>query len=172
MAKKSPLSKYDEDFHPKEIIRLMRDHGWTAFEVVREWNIHIDTLHEWKNKHPVFSESYARAKQYRRAWWFENGRKGLFTAGDVRFDSRLFALMMKYDGVNLDERIIKLPALANCKTFSEQATVILGALASGKITVKEAQTYVDTIASCAKIDEVTELRQKLEAIEAKLGNGI
>lgn len=169
MAKVGRPTNYNSDFHPPQIIKLMREEGLTAVEVAERWDITVETLSEWRRVHKEFSEASTRAKQYRRAWWLRAGRTGLFTEGEVKFDSRLFGLMMKYDGVNLDERIVKLPALADCKTFSEQATVICGALASGKITIKEAQGYVDVIATCAKIEEVTDLRVKLEAIEKQLG---
>jgi hypothetical protein len=168
MARGRPTD-YKPDFHPKEIIRLMREEGLTTVEVAEKWDVCVDTLTEWRHKHKTFSSAYTRAKQYRKAWWLKAGRSGLFTEGEVKFDSRLFGLMMKYDGINLDERIVKLPELANCKTFSEQATVICGALACGRITIKEAQGYVDVISICAKIDEVTNLRDKLEAIERQLG---
>lgn len=169
MAKVGRPTDYKPDFHPKEIVKLMRDEGLTTVEVAERWDVTVETLSEWRRVHKEFSDASTRAKQYRRAWWLKMGRSGLYSTDDARFDSRLYALMMKYDGVNLDERVVKLPELASCKTFSEQATVICGALACGKITPKEAQTMVDVIAACAKIEEVTDLRAKLEAIEAQLG---
>lgn len=169
MAKVGRPTDYKPDFHPKEIIRLMKEEGKTAVQVARDWDITEETLSEWRRVHKEFSEAYIRAKHYRRAWWIDMGQRGLVTEDNVRFDSRLYAMMMKYDGVNLDERKVKVPELASCKTFSEQATVICGALACGKITPKEAQTMVDVISICAKIEEVTELRNKLEAIETQLG---
>ena len=78
---------------------------------------------------------------------------------------------MRYDGVNLDERKIKLPELAACKTFKEQATCIIGALASGALTIKEANGIVDIIGKAARIDEVTELRRMLEEIEVARKQG-
>lgn len=162
---------YDPEFHPEEIIRVMRDEGKTTVEVACDWDITTRVINLWAKEHPEFLLAYARAQEYRKAWWLKRGRDGLLTYGDEKFDSRLFSLMMKYDGINLDERIVKLPALAECKTFAEQSTVICGALASGKITIKEAQGYVDVIATMAKIDEVTELRRMLEEIEKVTKSG-
>lgn len=162
-------TKYNPDFHPEEIIRLMKEQGKTAVQVARDWDIDVDTLYEWAKVHKIFSDAFTRAKKFRLAWWEDIGQKGLVTSDDVRFDSRLYGMMMKYSGVNMEERNVAVPELATCKTFSEQATVICGALACGKITPKEAQTMVDVISICAKIEEVTDLRTKLEAIEAHLG---
>ena len=155
---------YDPDFHPSEIIRLMKEEGLTDVEVAVRWDIVVETLWEWKQSHPEFSKASTRARQCRKAWWLAKGRKGLFTYKDEHFDSRLFGLMMKYDGINLDERIVKLPQLLECKTFKEQSVCIVSALAVGKITINEANGIVDIIGKMAKIDEVTELRRMLEEV--------
>ncbi len=156
---------YDPEFHPKEIIRLMRDYGYTAVQVVRDWEIDIRTLNEWENVHKDFSLAYTRAKHYRTAWWMDKAQQGILTRDGVNFNAQLFSQVMRYDGINLDERIVKLPKLADCKTFAEQSTCIIGALACGKITIKEANGMVDIIGKAARIDEVTELRRMLEEID-------
>jgi len=162
---------YDQNFHPEEIIRLMRDEGLTDVEVAAKWDIVVETLADWRREHKEFSVASTRARQYRKAWWLAKGRSGLFTGEGEKFDSRLFAMMMKYDGINLDERIIKLPQLADCKTFKEQSTCVIGALASGELTINEANGIVDIIGKAARIDEVTELRRMLEEIETARKQG-
>lgn len=74
-------------------------------------------------------------------------------------------MMMRYDGSNTDERTVDLPELAECKTFNEQMRCVLGAFACGRLTPKEVKTMCDVISIGAKVDEVTELRKMLEAIE-------
>jgi hypothetical protein len=149
----------------------MKEEGLTDVEVAALWDIVVETLADWRREHKEFSLASTRARQYRKAWWFKKGKQGLFTGEGEKFDSRLFGMMMKYDGINLDERMVKLPALADCKTFNEQATCIIGALASGAITISEANSMVDIIGKAAKIDEVTELRRKLEEIELAIKQG-
>lgn len=156
---------YNADFHPEEIIRLMREEGLTDVEVACEWDIVVETLADWRREHKEFSLASTRARQYRKSWWLAKGKQGLLTRDGEKFDSRLYCMMMKYDGINLDERIVKLPQLIECKNFTEQATCIMGALATGKITLNEANGYVDIVGKIAKIDEVTELRRMLEEIE-------
>lgn len=162
---------YREDFHPEELIRLMRDHGYAVVQVARDWDICVDTMYEWCKAHPIFSEAFTRAKGHRTAWWLDKAQQGIFTGDGEHFDSRLFGLMMKYNGVNMDERNIKLPQLLDCKNFGEQATCIMGALGAGKITINEANGIVDIIGKIAKIDEVTELRRMLEEIEVARKQG-
>ena len=161
-------TKYRKSFHPKELIRLMKDHGYWRCQVVRDWEIDETTFMEWCKKHPEFSKAYTRAKQYRKAWMLDQQQRGLFHED---FNDRAFGAMMKWSGETMDERIVPLPSLAECKTFSEQATVIMGALACGKITLNEANKYVDIIGKVAKIDEVTELRRMLEEIELSRKQG-
>ena len=162
---------YNANFHPDEIIRLMRDEGLFAVEIAKEWDIDANTLPEWAKTYPEFSVAYNRAKQLRTAYWLKIGRSGIVTNTGTNFNAQLYSQIMKYDGNNMDERVVQLPELATCKTFCEQSTVIQGALACGKITLKEANSYVDIIGKMAKIDEVTELRQMLEEIEVARKQG-
>ncbi len=162
---------YNPDFHPQEVIRLMKEYGLTDVEVAMQWDVTVETLWAWRQANPEFLNASTRARQYRKAWWLSQAKRGLFTGDGEKFDSRLFGMMMKYDGINLDERIVKLPTLSECKSFTEQATCIMGALASGKITINEASGYVDIIGKMAKIDEVTELRKMLEEIEVARKQG-
>ena len=48
-------------------------------------NVHIDTLHEWCNKNPEFSEAYKRAKQLQEKIWLVNGMQGLYNAQFAQF---------------------------------------------------------------------------------------
>jgi hypothetical protein len=47
--------------------------------------VHIDTLHEWKDKHEEFSEAYARAKQLQEHIWLVNGMSNLYNAQFAQF---------------------------------------------------------------------------------------
>lgn len=47
--------------------------------------VHVDTLHEWKNKHEEFSEAYARAKQLQEHIWLVNSMGNLYNAQFAQF---------------------------------------------------------------------------------------
>lgn len=155
---------YNDEFHPQEIIYLMSQ-GKFAVEVAHAWKITKGCLYRWRHEHPKFNDAFTRAEHARTAFYLEVGRSGMMTTKEIVFNDRIFAMMMKYDGSQLEERIVPLPELASCKTFNEQATIIMGALASGKISLKEANGYVDIIGKMARVDEVTELRRMLEEIQ-------
>lgn len=47
--------------------------------------VHIDTLHEWKEKYPEFSEAYMRAKQLQEKIWLVNGMQNLYNSQFAQF---------------------------------------------------------------------------------------
>lgn len=47
--------------------------------------VNVDTLHEWKDKHEEFSESYARAKQLQEHIWLVNSMSNLYNAQFATF---------------------------------------------------------------------------------------
>lgn len=157
-------TKYDPKKHPKECVEMGRK-GMFKVQMAKAWDVDTDTITEWVNTHPIFSAAYKRAQNYRAAWMLEQGQEGLFGSKDKQFNAIAWSMIMRYDGQNTDERTCKLPELLSCNTFSEKAACIMNAFASGKLTPKEANTLADLVSKSAKIDEVTELRDKLEAIE-------
>lgn len=61
-------------------------------------------------------------------------------------------------------------ALPKNGTLTEQAQKIMASMASGKLTPYEASTLLAALASQARIIEVDELTQRIEALEAKHGS--
>lgn len=47
--------------------------------------VHVDTLHEWKDKHPEFSEAYTCAKQIQENIWLVNSMGNLYNAQFAKF---------------------------------------------------------------------------------------
>ena len=50
-----------------------------------EIGVHIDTLHEWKDKHKEFSEAYMRAKQLQEKIWLVNAMQNLYNPQFAQF---------------------------------------------------------------------------------------
>lgn len=156
---------YNADFHPADCERLGME-GKFAVQMARDWGIDVKTIHDWALNHPEFCNSFTRAKAYRAAWMMDQAQAGLLVDKGMTFNAQVMGMMLKYDGVQLDERYIKLPELAAAKTFSDQSRVVVDAFSRGEITAKEANSVADIISKTAKIEEVTELRKMLEEIEA------
>lgn len=47
--------------------------------------VNVDTLHEWKDKYPEFSEAYARAKGIQEEIWLQESLSGRFNAQFAKF---------------------------------------------------------------------------------------
>lgn len=158
-------SDYNPDFHPVEVVRLMRGQGYLVCEVANEWDIAESTFYLWVVKHPIFSEAYKRAKTAKKAWWVNQARKGLHTQKGETFNVIVWSMVMRNLGVNTEERAIELMELASSDNYVEQCGIVKQHLACGKITPKEAKSVLDVIAQTAKVEENTELKQKLQEIE-------
>lgn len=97
MAKPGQPTKYRKEY-PEQLIEFFDVESFTIvndkplaskFPTMARFalnlGVHIDTLHEWKNKtdendklvHPEFSEAYKKAKLYQEAWLYENGLAGV-----------------------------------------------------------------------------------------------
>ena len=52
----------------------------------------VDTLYEWDQRHPEFSDAKKRASAYSRAWWERMGQSGMLATG---FSSAVWIFNMK-----------------------------------------------------------------------------
>lgn len=50
--------------------------------------VHRDTLHEWKDIHPEFSDAYMRAKEHQENFVLVNGMKGLVNTNFAMFATK------------------------------------------------------------------------------------
>jgi len=155
--------KYDADFHPADCERMGLE-GKFCVEMATAWGVDAVTIYEWCHSHKEFSNAFTRAKGHRAGWMMQKAREGLLVDKGKTFNAQVLGMMLKYDGIQLDERLIKMPALAGAVTFAEKAQVIVEAFANGAINGKEANQAADLISKSAKIDEVTELRRMLEEV--------
>jgi len=48
-------------------------------------SVNIDTLHQWKEDYPEFSEAYAHAKQLQEQVWLVNGMQNLYNSQFAQF---------------------------------------------------------------------------------------
>jgi hypothetical protein len=52
------------------------------------------TLHDWAAKYPEFAAAFLRARLESLAWWEREGRGGLWSPKDRRFDGRHWSRMV------------------------------------------------------------------------------
>ena len=156
-------TKYSSKLIPK--IHEYASQGMHVREIANKLGIHFTTIYNWAKKHDEFRDAWDLAMQASASWWLSYTRDNL----DNKFvKDRLlqFMLMAKF-GLK-DTHTNKLPELRDCKTHVEKCDVVTRALADGVINADEASKISNTLATAAKIEEVTELRQKLDELEEKL----
>ena len=76
-AKRGPgqPTKYRPRFCQR-VIELARE-GYSVAELAADLDVSIQSLYEWKEPHPAFSEAMTRAGQLSLAWWEKQARENL-----------------------------------------------------------------------------------------------
>lgn len=64
---------------------------------------------------------------------------------------------------------ISLPAMAKAATLAEQGEVVIKAAGAGEISPSQASALLGALAAQARLIESTELQERLDAVEARLG---
>ena len=85
-------SKYKKAFC--DVVLQVGEEGGTLIEMAEACDVHRETIREWQEKHPEFSDAVKRAEQKSQAWWVNVGKKA--TLGEVdNFNATSFIFNMK-----------------------------------------------------------------------------
>jgi len=84
-------SEYRPEWMLSKVIDIMSE-GASKVEVAAELGITKETLYQWVQKYPEFSDSIKKGEQLCEAWWEKNGRKCLH---DQKFNASLWYMNMK-----------------------------------------------------------------------------
>ena len=160
---------YDDDFHPEDCER-MGHLGYFACDMSTEWGVEPQTLCDWKNVHPKFSQSYTRAKAARASWLMTTLRENVVSSKECQLNTHAMAMMMRYDGLNTEERNIKLKGISKCKNAKEKFDCLMTAFEAGKVTPKEAQTLSDVFTKEMNATQVADIRKDLDLIQKAIGS--
>lgn len=160
MALPGQNSKYKPEYD-ELIVKLAEKHNLYRIAII--FGVCMDTLTEWKYVHPTFSAAYRRAKSVRLARAFEIAEENI---ENRNYNSNTTAMLCKYEHRLSDQREIRIRDLA-LGTLSDQARKIFEEIQKGSLTADEANKLINAVATVAKIDEVTDLRDKVEKLEEK-----
>lgn len=160
-------SLYKPDFHPEDCLRLGKE-GKFQVEMALEWEVSVDCINDWCHDHPEFGQAYKRACAYRTAYMIDQAKNNLIDSKDRKLSHAVWAMLMRFDGSNVDERRVKIPGMKEAKTLDEKAQCVLDALAQGHITSKEAMMTMKTVTDKMSVEQGTTTLQRLEALETKL----
>ena len=100
-------------------------------------------------------------------WLTQTGIDGM--KGNLAgFNSTAWSMLMRNKCGMTPERKVAID-FTGCKTANEKIALLDKRVAEGRLTTKEAKDFADYIAASIKIDENTEGKQRLEAVEESLG---
>ena len=157
------------DYKPEycELIVEYGREGLHTYQIAGKFEVVKSTLYNWAELHPEFMVAFTRARELSKAYMIKHAMDNL---GNKNYQSKLWEVLMKFCHDVKENRTLKLPELKKAKSFSAKAAVIIDAMSEGRLTPDEAKTLVDTIAVGAKIEEVTELKERLEVLAEKIKN--
>jgi hypothetical protein len=164
MSKKIALgrpTKYSEEeieLACEKMLSLFKD-GLSQIEVATELGLTYDSYLLYQKRYPIFHESVVKGVQLLQCWYIRKGRENL---GNSKFNACVYAKQMASMFRN------KIPALKKAPTFTDKINVILTALSEGEVTAIEARQMSETISIGAKVEEMTELKQRIEELETLL----
>jgi len=157
-------TKYREEMCEK-VLHLFKD-GLTQVEVATALGITYETYSVWQHTIPEFSDAVKKGLQLSKTWWMKTGREGLKNKNFsfVGWSMQVKNMFRHYT----DEQPVNLPELAQAITFTDKINVIIKAISKGHITTSEAKKLSEVIAIGAKVEESTELKQRIEELEELL----
>lgn len=151
-------TKYKPEYD-EEIITLSVK-GMFFYRIAATWGVSYDSLNEWSHKIDSFCQAYACARTIQMANMMDKGLNGLH---DKNFNSQCFNVLSSQFMKMAKERELQLNIEG--ETLSAQAHSVINDLRNGKFSAAEFTQIMSGIATAAKIDEVTELRDKVEKLE-------
>jgi hypothetical protein len=86
-------TKYEESFHPDDFIRLSKE-GKSLTQIALEWDVHRDSIYEWKNLYPIFSDAIKKGRLFAEAWYMNVGQQMMFMSPQ-NFNTGIFVWMTK-----------------------------------------------------------------------------
>ena len=81
---------YTPEMHNR-VVKLMRK-GASIKEVAYKLNVSRQTIYEWKEKYPEFSDTITQGVEFSEGWWEMKGRRNLHTKN---FNSALYQINMR-----------------------------------------------------------------------------
>lgn len=156
------ISKYDEQKHCASIIEVMES-GNSHYHFCEKEEICETTFKTWVKTKPEFSKAYRFAKTRQRASFHSR----LLDAQDNP-GANITAILAaaKIVGGMSVNRTVRLKGYKSKGDFSDHYKCLLNNLASGVIDIPEAKAIAEVLLVGVKLDENTDQRKRIEALEA------
>ena len=154
-------SKYKDEY-PALYIKICKEGGSICdFCVVVE--IGRQTFYDWIDAHEDFSKAHKLGKEITEQWLTRTGIEGMRGDRDG-FNATAWSMLMRNKCGMTADRKIKID-FTSCSNHAEKQALIDRQVSQGRLTMTEAKGMSEYLANCVKIEENTELRARLEALE-------
>lgn len=95
MNKRGHPTDYRENFHPQDFIEQSKQ-GKSLAQIALSWDVHRDTIYEWRKVHPEFSDAVKKGREFAEAWYMNLGQAGILgQATEKPMNVGLFCWMTK-----------------------------------------------------------------------------
>jgi hypothetical protein len=162
-------TKYKKEEHIPLLIELFSE-GKAVCNFCAAAEVAQSTFYDWLDKNEEFAKAYAIAKQLAFEWWMDRAAVNLMEADKEKFNAKLWQVMMRNRFGFSANRAVELPLLKKCKGPAEQLQCIINYVSNGDINPQESQQLAALIMAALKVDEHTEVKERLEKAEIMLGD--
>lgn len=152
---------YDENYHVTLLLELFKT-GRDIAAFCSMCNISRTTFYNWRKTHEAFERAYDVAIEHARSWHENLALLGL---QDTSFNNTLWSMIVRNRFGYTEHRRLNIPGLKEEQNYTEQCRHVFKHLADGNLTASEANQVANLIATAAKVDEVTQMRQELEELK-------
>lgn len=159
-------SEYKTEYCEK-IIKL-GEQGKHVAAYAAALNCSIETLYDWSRRHECFRYAFRRARDLSRAYWEDLGLSNV-TNSDFQYKVWEFNLRAKHGLGDKDRTFKGKLNIDQDDSLSTKCSKLLDALNCGNLTADESVKLADTFTKVARIEEVEELKRKIEQYEKDAG---
>lgn len=155
-------TKYKPEY-PELLLQMAQD-GKSLCHFCARVMIARATFYTWLDTHAEFLAAYNIAKEITESWLTDEGVQGM-KGGE--FNVTAWSILMRNKCGYVEHRKVGID-FTSCKSAAEKIAVLDKRVAEGRLTPAEAKNFSDYIATAVKIEENTELRNRLEKLEAEV----
>lgn len=145
-------------------LSLMRE-GASKHEVARYLEISYQSLLNYERTYPEFFEAIKKGESWARGWFERDGRVNL---DNPKYQFIGWSMQMRNRFRYAEDSTVILPEFENAQTYNEKCQAIFNGIAREDITPKQASALMDIVVKAARVEETTELRDRLDLLEEKL----
>lgn len=172
-SKKKYVSETYKESMLKEIVKRFAK-GETREEFCAIHSVSEQTFSTWVAKIPEFAEAYEVAQAKAKAWYVKIGREHMVEEADgAKLNMGMYNRIMNTRFNMPAQRKLKVKGLATKKKIQDKMGALLKSIEEGELTSLEAVQMSRVVESVVKINEHSELEERITQIEQaqKIGVG-